>query len=236
MQNKILIIEDDVNVIELLEIHFEDLDYDFASATDGESGLKMALRDKYSLIILDIMLPKLDGWEVCKRIRANNNLTPILMLTARTDEIDKVLGLELGADDYLTKPFSIRELIARVKAILRRTNVSKEPKQEEKTLKFGSLEIDMGKRTVKLENNLLELTTREFDLLKVFAENPGKAYSRQELLDLIWGYQFDGYEHTVNSHINRLRSKIEIDPAEPIFIKTVWGFGYRFSEKQEFTK
>ena len=157
------------------------------------------------------------------------------MLTSKAEELDKVLGLELGADDYMTKPFSIRELIARVKAIFRRIEVTKTEKQvdDQKQLEYGDLVVDLEKRKVLLRTQALELTAKEFDLLVLFAENPGRAYSRQELLDLVWGYQYSGYSHTVNSHINRLRNKIEIDPAAPRYIKTVWGHGYRFAEPEE---
>jgi DNA-binding response OmpR family regulator len=182
------------------------------------------------------MLPGVDGLEICKRLRAENNTVPILMLTAKSEEIDKVLGLEMGADDYITKPFSIREFIARVKAITRRAKVSQEEREampEEETIQFGDLIIDTKKRSVSLQDISVDLTTKEFDLLVLFARNPGVAFNRQQLLDRVWGYQFEGYNHTVNSHINRLRTKIERDPANPCFIKTVWGYGYRFAEPKE---
>ena len=231
----ILVVEDDPDLANLLQIHLSDLAYDVELAADGETGLERALGGSFSLVILDIMLPKLDGFEVCKRIRVKNRSLPILMLTSKSEELDKVLGLELGADDYITKPFSIRELLARVKAIFRRVEVNQEQTQEveSKLLEFGDLVVDLEKRKVLLNSNMLELTSKEFDLLVLFAENPGRAYSRQELLDLVWGYQYSGYSHTVNSHINRLRNKIEVDPASPKYIKTVWGHGYRFSEPEE---
>ncbi len=232
----ILIIEDDPDLAELLRIHLADLGYATDIARDGRSGLEFALEGSYLLLILDIMLPGLDGFEVCKRIRSENRTLPILMLTAKSEELDKVLGLELGADDYLTKPFSIRELIARVKAIIRRIEMVSETAPETRPppmLAYGQLEVDVEKRKVMLAGQPLELTSKEFDLLMLFAQNPGRAYSRQELLDLVWGYQYSGYSHTVNSHINRLRNKIEADPAAPRFIKTVWGHGYRFAEAEE---
>jgi len=232
----VLIIEDDPNIIELLEIHLKDLGYDLDKAMDGQKGLQKALDKSYSLIILDVMLPGMDGLEVCRRIRSKNEYTPILMLTAKSEELDKVLGLELGADEYITKPFSIRELIARVKALFRRMEVNKSQSDEsegEDVLDFGDLNIDLKKRKVTLSGKLLDLTAKEFDLLALFARNPGRTYSRNELLDLVWGYQFSGYDHTVNSHINRLRSKIEKDHSNPVFIKTVWGYGYRFAEPEE---
>lgn len=235
-EKKILIVEDDPNIGDVIEIHVNDLGYGLERAMDGETGLKKALEKDYPLIILDIMLPKLDGLEVCKRIRAEKKFTPILMLTARSFEVDKVLGLELGADDYLTKPFSMRELIARIKAIFRRVEAEKEKNQiqaEGTELQFGGLFIDLVKHKVTVDGRAVELTSKEFDLLTLFAQNPGRIYKRENLLDLVWGYQYSGYDHTVNSHINRLRNKIEKDPANPRFIKTLWGVGYRFSEAEE---
>ncbi|MEZ4701972.1 MAG: response regulator transcription factor [Rhodothermales bacterium] len=232
----ILIVEDDPDLAGLLQIHLGDLGYATDIARDGRSGLERALTRNYALLILDIMLPGLDGFEVCKRVRSENRALPILMLTAKSEELDKVLGLELGADDYLTKPFSIRELLARVKAILRRFDIVQEiaqPAAEAQPLLFGDLFVDPEKRKVLLHGEALDLTGKEFDLLMLFAQNPGRAYSRQELLDIVWGYQYSGYSHTVNSHINRLRNKIEPDPAEPRYIKTVWGHGYRFAEPDE---
>jgi len=234
--NKILIIEDDPHISELLEIHLGDLGYQLKHAADGVAGVEKFEEDEYALVILDLMLPKLDGFEVCKKNRSQNNYTPILMLTSKSEELDKVLGLELGADDYITKPFSIRELMARIKAIFRRMEADKEKatgNAKSKELIFGDLKIYLDKRKVILDKAPIDLTAKEFDLLALFASNPGRAYSRQELLDIVWGYQFDGYEHTVNSHINRLRSKIEQDPANSKYIKTVWGIGYSFVEPEE---
>ncbi|MGH7597275.1 MAG: response regulator transcription factor [bacterium] len=237
--NKILIIEDDPYVADLVEIHLKDLGYNLERAEDGLSGLKKVQEHDYALVILDLMLPQLDGVEVCKRIRVENKYTPILMLTAKSEELDKVLGLELGADDYLTKPFSVRELSARIKALFRRIEADKEnaadgAKREE--LIYGELRIALTKRKATISGQPVELTAKEFDLLALFASHPGRAYSRQELLDLVWGHQFDGYDHTVNTHINRLRSKIEKNPAEPKFIQTVWGMGYRFVEPEDLDK
>ncbi len=231
----ILIVEDDPDLAKLLQIHLSDLGYEIEVAINGKIGLMRALEGDFSLVILDIMIPVLDGFEVCKRIRAENRSLPILMLTSKAEELDKVLGLELGADDYMTKPFSVRELLARVKAIFRRIEVVKTEKRmdDRKLLEYGDLEVNLEKRKVLLRKQVLELTAKEFDLLVLFAENPGRAYSRQELLDLVWGYQYSGYSHTVNSHINRLPNKIEIDPAAPRYIKTVWGHGYRFAEPEE---
>jgi DNA-binding response OmpR family regulator len=230
----ILIVEDDSDLSELIKIQLTDNDYEVEQVMNGRIALQKALENKYSLIILDIMLPEVDGFEICKAIRKENQQVPILMLTAKAEEVDKIMGLDFGADDYLTKPFSIKELIARVKALLRRaskTNLQDSSKVD--MLDFGELIIYPNKRSVQLDESLVELTSKEFELLLLFAKNPGRAYSRQELLDVVWGYQYSGYSHTVNSHINRLRSKIEKNPSDPKFITTVWGMGYKFSELDE---
>ena len=229
---KVLIIEDDPSIVELLEIHLQDLCYEPESVNDGIEGLELALSKEYDLLILDIMLPGKDGIEVCREIRAGGKTTPIMMLTAKSEEIDKILGLETGADDYLTKPFSVREFIARVKAIFRRIEMLKgsgigTPVK----LDFGQLSIDEEKRKVTIDDKRVDLTPKEFDLLLLLASNPGRSYSRSKLLSLIWGYEYEGYEHTVNSHINRLRAKIEPDLSNPKYILTTWGVGYRFAEE-----
>ncbi len=235
MTRKVLIIEDAEDIAKLLSLNLQDLGCQADCAADGQEGLQQALNHPYDLIILDLMLPGLDGLEVCKRIRAEKIHTPILMLTAKSEELDVVLGLELGADEYITKPFRIRELMARVKAIFRRMeSLAEEADQKDnRIMKFGRLEIDLDKRKVMLSDELVDLTAKEFDLLVLFATHAGHCYSRQELLDEIWGYQFDGYDHTVNSHINRLRTKIEADRSKPKYIQTVWGVGYRFAEPHE---
>jgi len=217
-----------------LEIHLKDLHCELDKATDGRSGLEKALKSAFDLIVLDLMLPEIDGLEVCRRLRAKEIRTPILMLTAKSEEIDKVLGLEMGADDYLTKPFSVREFIARVKAIFRRQEMwQQQPmnKVADAILQFGDLAVDIDKRKVTIQQKRVELSPKEFDLLSLMASNPGKSYDRSRLLDLVWGYEFEGYEHTVNSHINRLRGKIEPDIANPTYILTTWGVGYRFNEE-----
>jgi DNA-binding response OmpR family regulator len=230
----ILIIEDDRDLSELIKIQLLDQNYEVHQQFNGTTGLQTFNEGEYSLLILDVMLPGLDGFEICKKIRANDSKTPILMLTAKAEEIDKIMGLEFGADDYLTKPFSIRELTARVKALLRRSQVQNDDSPSiSDSITFGELSIFPQKRSITLKNESFDLTSKEFDLLMLFATNPGKAYSRQELLDVVWGYQYSGYSHTVNSHINRLRSKIEDDPSNPTYIKTVWGVGYRFVEMDE---
>lgn len=229
----VLIVEDDQNIVKLVSMHLKDQGFETEHAATGPQGLRQSLEHDYDLIILDIMLPGMDGLEVCRRIRSDHKTTPILMLTAKSEEIDKVVGLEMGADDYITKPFSIRELIARVKAVTRRAQAlqeAKEQEHEDETIEFGDLIINVKKRKVILEGAAVDLTPKEFDLLLMFARNPGVAFNRHQLLEGVWGYQFEGYNHTVNSHINRLRNKIEKDPANPCFIKTVWGYGYRFAE------
>ena len=229
---KILIIEDDISIVELVEIHLKDIYCELTKAHVGNEGLLLATKNKYDMIILDVMLPGMDGIEICKRLRANKIFTPLLMLTARSEEIDKIIGLEVGADDYLTKPFSIREFIARIKAMLRRSELEKIEKEiKEEIFKCDQLTIDTLKRKVTLEGNKVDLTPKEFDLLYLFMSNPGKSYSRENLLNLVWGYDFSGYEHTVNSHINRLRTKIETNLATPKYILTSWGVGYRFTDE-----
>lgn len=232
----VLVVEDDKDITELLKIHLKDLSCKITAVHDGEKGYQQTQKNKFDLIVLDIMLPTMDGLEICRRIRADKNITPILMLTAKSEELDKVLGLEVGADDYLTKPFSVREFIARVKAIFRRTEaMQNETVTAEKAsqLQFGDIEIDRERRKVQRNGKRLELTSKEFDLLVLFASHPGKTYTREQLLELVWGYQFNGYDHTVNSHINRLRSKIEDDMSKPKYILTAWGVGYRFAELEE---
>lgn len=231
----ILLVEDEPDLADLVRIHLSDLGYRVDAVADGALGLQRALAQPYALIILDVMLPGLDGLEVCRQLRASQRATPILMLTAKSEEVDKILGLELGADDYVTKPFSIRELVARVRALLRRVELD-QPEAAPAELAFGDLVIQPLKRKVQVAGEPVELTAKEFDLLHLFAQHPGRAFSRQELLDKVWGYQYAGYSHTVNSHINRLRSKIEPDPATPRYVQTVWGVGYRFAEEEELSR
>ncbi|QEN08620.1 response regulator transcription factor [Oceanispirochaeta crateris] len=235
----VLIVEDDSEIAAIISINLEDIGLKTEHVIDGLSGLNKALEGEYALVILDIMLPRLDGISVCKDIRAQDPVVPIMMLTAKADEIDRIIGLELGADDYMTKPFSVRELTARVKALLRRSRTSSQTvlaESLESQIKFGQLMIDPVLHKVLLKDEIVDLTVKEFELLGIFARNPGKAFTRAELLLKIWGYQFEGYEHTVNTHINRLRSKIEEDPSHPIYLKTVWGVGYRFAESSEFSE
>ena len=235
MARKILVIEDDRDIAHLLQLHLRDLDCRVDLMYDGAQGLEQARARSYDLIILDLMIPGMAGLEVCRCLRTESNYTPILMLTAKSSEFDRVLGLEVGADDYLTKPFSIRELVARVKAIFRRVEALALPTLTslQKILQVGDLSIDIEMHKVILQGREIELTAKEFALLLQFARHPGKVYTRSQLLDLVWNYGHDGYEHTVNSHINRLRAKIEKDPAHPDYIRTVWGIGYKFTDLQD---
>jgi len=230
---RVLIVEDDRDIVDLLKIHLHDLDFEIEVAYDGLEGEKKSMEGNFDLIILDVMLPFKDGNAIAQKLRAHDNFTPILMLTAKTEEIDRVLGLESGADDYLTKPFGIREFIARVKAIMRRQELNEiEPGPKRSGhIRFSDLDIDLDKRKVLVGGNRIDLTPKEFDLLVLLADNPGRSYSRDQLLNDVWGYEFSGYEHTVNSHINRLRSKIDPDVANPKYILTTWGIGYRFNDE-----
>ncbi len=238
MPRRILVIEDDKDIAHLVELHLKDEGYEVSQAYDGKTGLELALSKPYDLIILDLMLPGVGGGEICRRVRAAPFYTPILMLTAKSTELDRVLGLEIGADDYVTKPFSIRELLARVKALFRREEAFKSEASEEpqKVFKAGDLVIEPTKRKVTLRGEAVSLTAKEFDLLLQFARHPGRVYTRLELLNLVWGYGYEGYEHTVNSHINRLRAKIEENASEPRYILSVRGVGYKFSETEDLEK
>jgi len=235
MSRKILVVEDNKDLARLLDLHLRDLSYDVDLAYDGDAGWANIRSRNYDLIILDLMLPGIDGLEICRRIRTQPAYTPILMLTSKSAELDRVLGLEMGADDYVTKPFSIRELMARVKAIFRRIDELQSDRRPEKqtAIRAGSLTIEPERREVNLKDKTVDLTAKEFDLLLHFARNAGRVFTRAQLLDTVWGYGHDGYEHTVNSHINRLRAKIEKNPSQPRYILTVWGVGYKFAELNE---
>lgn len=227
---KILIIEDDDDIADLLSLHLRDENYLITHAADGNQGVALLEKGGWDALILDLMLPGVDGLEICRRARNMTRYTPIVIISARSSEVHRVLGLELGADDYLAKPFSMLELVARVKALFRRQEaMERNLKMDAGTLSFSGLTIDPVAREVSLHQQLIELTPREFDLLYFFAKNPGKVFSRLSLLNQVWGYQHEGYEHTVNTHINRLRIKIETNGAEPERILTVWGKGYKFS-------
>jgi len=230
---KILLVEDDLEIINLLELHLSDLPATILKATDGEAGLELALTEQPDLVLLDLMLPKMDGIEVCRRIKQKELVMPIIMLTAKSEEIDRIIGLEMGADDYITKPFSVRELLARVKAVFRFQQMIEESlvKDQSSLMKYCELAIDIEKRKVTLADEKVELSPKEFELLVLLASSPGRSYSRGQLLNLVWGYDFDGYEHTINSTINRLRAKIEEDMSKPKYILTQWGVGYSFNEE-----
>lgn len=225
--------EDERDIAQLIALHLTELPAKVTLASDGPSGLDLAMRNPWDAIVLDLRLPGLGGLDLCRELRAGSSLVPILMLTARSAELDRVLGLELGADDYLTKPFSVIELQARVKALLRRSTISLAARNEAMAQKptvlvRGSLKVDRLQRRAWLSGNEFALAPREFDLLWHFVQHPGRVFTRTELLDEVWGRGHDGYDHTVNSHINRLRGKLGDERAGPGFIHTVWGVGYRF--------
>ncbi len=222
---RILIIEDDPSILLGLERNLKFEGYEVMSAKDGERGLQLAVDKSPDLIVLDIMLPRLNGYELCRHLRKIKISVPIIMLTARSQEIDKVMGLELGADDYVTKPFSIVELLARIKAILRR---AKRFEEEMTSFTFGNVEVDFERHTAMKDGELLDLSAREFDLLKFLISNNGKALSRSEILNEVWGYDYYGTQRTVDNLISNLRQKLESDPDNPEYILTVWGVGYRF--------
>jgi len=227
---KILIVEDDEHIAELLQLHLREEGFEIVHAATGLLGLEKLQQGGWDALILDLMLPGIDGLEICRFARSMTRYTPIIMISARSSETHRVLGLELGADDYLAKPFSMLELVARVKALFRRQEaMSQNLRLDAGVLNFGTLSLDPLARDVRLNRQPVELTPREFDLLYFFACHPDKVFSRLNLLNQVWGYQHEGYEHTVNTHINRLRIKIEENPAEPQFIRTVWGKGYKFT-------
>jgi two-component system, OmpR family, alkaline phosphatase synthesis response regulator PhoP len=230
--NSILLVEDDKNISELISLHLCNVGFNVSIEHDGNSGLTKALTNDFSLVLLDVMLPGLSGIEICAALRKKKKYVPIIMITARSEEGDKITGFENGADDYIVKPFSIKELLARVNAIIRRTKIlDSETINEKIKLVYKNLEIDFENRIITINGNRVELSPKEFDLLYTLAKNPGRSYSRQQLLDTVWGYQFDGFEHTVNSHINRLRTKIEEDITKPQYVLTTWGVGYRFNSE-----
>jgi DNA-binding response OmpR family regulator len=238
-KRRILIVEDEQDIAELVALHLTDLCDEAVIASDGYEGMRHAKTGHWDLIILDLRLPGPDGLEICRTVRRERPYQPILMLTSKSSELDRVLGLETGADDYLTKPFSVLELVARVRAIFRRIeNMQQAGQKDDKNdgrVIAGGLSIDSSRREAILDGRAVDLTAREFDLLDYFARHPGRVFRRADLLDKIWGYGHEGYEHTVNSHINRLRAKIEANPAEPEMIVTVWGVGYKFAAAQTAT-
>jgi len=227
MAAKILVVEDDLNLLATLKYNIVKEGHDVITAVDGAAALETARREKPELIVLDVMLPKLSGFEVCRILRKETNV-PILMLTARVEEVDKIVGLEIGADDYMTKPFSMRELLARIGAMLRRAGMAKaQPPLESKPLKIGGLEIDSARHRALLRGKALELSPKEFDLLAFLTRNREIVFSREQLLDKVWGYDYAGETRTVDVHIRWLRQKIESDPAKPKRLVTVRGTGYK---------
>ncbi|MFL0811300.1 MAG: response regulator transcription factor [Agarilytica sp.] len=236
---KILVIEDEEDINALITLNIQSIEIDNTAPEvtrchDGREGYALAQNQDFDLLILDVMLPNMNGLEIATNLRSEDNHIPILMLTAKKSEADRVMGLEVGADDYLTKPFSVLELQARVKALLRRVSFAKKDQEElenENELCYGDLQIVPESREIKVGDRVISLTSKEFDLLLYLASFPGQVFSREQLLNAVWGYQHSGYEHTVNSHINRLRAKIEIDPSDPAYVLTVWGIGYKFNDK-----
>jgi DNA-binding response OmpR family regulator len=234
MPRRILVAEDQTDIRDLLVMNLQQAGYTVDAVPDGQAALERQAAEAADLLVLDLMMPRLDGLDVCKALRAQGRATPILMLTAKSTELDRVLGLELGADDYLTKPFSMAELLARVKALLRRADLveaaARSPAAADRVLRLGELEIWPAKRQVAVRGAPVELTALEFELLLHFAQHPGQVFSRAQLLDAVWGYSHEGYEHTVTTHINRLRAKLEADPMRPQLILTVRGAGYKMRD------
>jgi DNA-binding response OmpR family regulator len=230
---RILVVEDSVRLQRTVGTALRRSGYAVDVAGDGEEGLWLAESHDYDAIVLDLMLPKMDGLAVCRELREKAPYIPILMLTAKDDVVDKVLGLEMGADDYITKPFSLRELEARIKSVLRRvrTSVSTDGGGDDAPITRGKLRIDPSKREVMVGDRHVELTPKEFDLLRLFASNPGRVFPRKYLLEKIWDYSYEGYDRTIDSHINRLRAKIEDNPENPQMVLTVWGIGYKFCDE-----
>lgn len=230
-KDKVLIIDDEEHIVELIKYNLESNGFDTVEAYNGKDGIRLAKAEKPSLILLDLMLPIMDGLDVCKNLRRDEDTRsiPVIMLTAKSEEIDKILGLELGADDYITKPFSVRELVARIKAVLRRSGSESE---ETSTYSFADVLIDYDKHQVTKNNEKVELTLKEYELLEILIRNKGKVLKRDVLLDKIWGYEYVGETRTVDVHIRHLRQKLEDDDRNPVYIETVRGIGYRFNDPQ----
>ena len=227
MAKTVLIVEDERAIVEILKFNLKREGYETLEALDGQTGLLLAQTEDPDLILLDVMLPKMNGFDICKTLRAENRTTPIIMLTAREEEMDKVFGLETGADDYMTKPFNILELKARVKALLKRASGSgRQEKSEEITV--GALTLDQREHVVRRGETRVELTAKEYDLLELLMKHPRRVYSREVLMNVVWGYEYQGDFRTVDVHVRRLREKIEENPAQPEYILTKWGVGYYF--------
>ncbi|OQW73223.1 MAG: DNA-binding response regulator [Proteobacteria bacterium ST_bin11] len=231
----LLLVEDDPDIAKILADNLREEDYRVDVIADGDAALAAIAANHYDMLLLDVMLPGVDGLEICRRVRAGQVYTPIIIVSSKSSDVQRVVGLEIGADDYITKPFSLAEVVARVRALLRRAAALNRPNAEQSTsvIVTQGLRIDAQSRTVALDGQSVALTAREFDLLNFFARHPGRMLTRLELLNQVWGYSHDGYEHTVNSHINRLRAKIEADPANPTRILTVWGLGYKFAGPED---
>lgn len=233
MVDTILVVEDDPDIADLIRVNLIELGLDIAHADSGEKGLALALANHYDLMLLDVMLPGTNGLDICRQVREQKPQQAIMMLTSKNSETDRVLGLELGADDYMTKPFSVRELQARVRAQLRKVHAMSQHQSslesDSSELAIGRLKINTKQHQVLLREEVLDLTATEFELLVYFAKHPNQVFSRSQLLESVWGYHHSGYEHTVNSHINRLRAKIEQDATHPQIVQTVWGVGYKFN-------
>lgn len=232
--DSILVVEDEQDIADLIKVNLEELAFTVTHSLTGELALELALKNNYDVILLDVMLPGISGLDVCRQLREQKPEQAILMVTSRDSEIDRVLGLELGADDYMTKPFSVRELQARVRSLLRRAHLlsnAQKAIEPEQCLKIGDLQIDHLSHKTTLSGKNIELTSTEYDLLLYLASHPEQVFSRAQLLSSVWGYHHSGYEHTVNSHINRLRSKVEKDATNPEIVQTVWGVGYKFCKQ-----
>jgi len=230
----LLVIEDDDNISTAIQEYFSRSGYTVTTAADGVAGVEAAVKVRPDVVVLDLMLPKMDGLAVCKELRLKNPQMPIVMLTAKDDVVDKVLGLEMGADDYITKPFSLREVEARIKSVLRRVRATAAVGDglDETPIVHGNLRVDPVRREVTITDRHVDLTPKEFDLLRLFAANPGRVFPRKYLLEKIWDYSYEGYDRTIDSHINRLRAKIEENPEKPQLVLTVWGIGYKFTDAE----
>lgn len=228
MGQRVLVVDDEKLIVKGIRFSLEQDDMEVDCAYDGEEALEFARKNQYDMILLDVMLPKMTGFEVCQQIREFSNV-PIVMLTAKGDDMDKILGLEYGADDYITKPFNILEVKARIKAIMRRTNRKGENKESQRMLEKGSMRLDCDGRRVYIEDKEINLTAKEYEVLELLMKNSGKVYSRENLLKLVWGNDYPGDVRTVDVHIRRLREKIENIPGEPVYVRTKWGVGYYFA-------
>ncbi len=225
--SKVLVVDDEKLIVKGLKFSLEQEGMEVDCAYDGEEGLEYAKKQEYDVVLLDVMLPKFDGYEVCQQIREFSDM-PIIMITAKTDDMDKILGLDYGADDYITKPFNILEVKARIKAIIRRNSKKKKEEPASNTIKIKNLVMDMDARRVFIDSNEINLTAKEFDLLELLLKNPGKVYSREKLLNVVWGYEYPGDVRTVDVHVRRLREKVEANAQDPQFVYTKWGVGYYF--------